>query len=512
MKFTVGDLVRVRTWEDMASEFGITRSGNIDVPHSFTPDMDECFGSRKTYRISGVKERDNEYYLEKEDGTIANEGYVIGAEMLELVSESKNFLRIYKEWIDKALTRVTKATDYRIFTGLYSLDKTSQKLIHFLLGLLTEDKWCIVSTEATVDTVNDYVITENKYNVLCFEDPDRKEEWRKLYPEKSFDRYFCISDNKIILFYSEKELGATSVETIFEIFDTISGFLNQELYALLKENNFEAAKQIIQSNIGKEKRNQLLTSVNEGMDKLQCNLTKEKLESLEAGVKECKNECENLLREYALAYDKLEIVQKDLLYAKNNKYDFIEGFKKLILREVENGSITLMEAADDTLIFTMVQKLLYIDTHEYELCKEAYLELAKKEGVAPIFDAICKQKATVIFEQGFQINGMNTVRRKIVDPKIGMPNPHIQGYDCWGGNEAEIVKFLRQEDFEMAYLQIKAAIASLKVCDSAVMNKFIGYLTIYENNKCIEILDTGEIMTPKEANEYYKEEFENEEN
>lgn len=512
MKFIVGDLVRVRTWEDMASEFGINGNGNIAVNHSFTSEMDEYFGNREIYRISDIDERYDNYSLEKEDCTKANGGYTIGAEMLELVTADDNFLILYRDWINNALTKVTEATDYRIFTGLYNLDGTSKKLFLFLLGLLTENKWCILATNSSVKTVNSYVVNENNYNLLCFEDPDRKEEWRKLYTEQSFDRYFYLSENKIILFYSAEELRKISVETIFEILDTVSGFLNQELYTLLKENNFEAAKGIIDSNVNKEKRKQLLTSVSEGMDQLQHTLKEENIDHLEAQVEEYRNKCEDLLEKYSLTYDGLESAQKDLLYAKNSKVDFIEGFKNLILQEVEDGSITNMITTDDSLTFNMIQKLLYIDTHEYELCKEAYLESAKRIGVAPIFDAICKQKATVIFEQGFKIWKMERVAKKSFNPKVGMPNPHIQEYDCWGGNEAEIIKLLRQKDFEMAYLQIKAAIASLKVCDSAVMNKFIQYLVVYKYNKCIEILDTGKIMTPEEANEYYREEFENEEN
>ena len=512
MKFTVGDLVRVRTWEDMASEFGINDRGNIAVTHVFTQDMDEYFGNREIYRISQIEEQDDRYYLEEKDGTNANRGYVIGVEMLELVTADDNFLSLYRDWINNTLTKVTEATDYRVFTSLYSQDNISKKLFHFLLGLLTENKWCILATNSSVQTVNSYVVNENNYNILCFEDPDRKKEWRKLYTEQIFDRYFYLSENKIILFYSAEELRKISVETMFEILDTISGFLNPELYTLLKENNFEAAKGIIDSNVNKEKRKQLLTSVSEDMDQIQHTLKEEKIEHLEAQVEEYRNKCENLLEKYSLTYDALESAQKDLLYTKNSKVDFIEGFKNLILQEVENGSITNMILTGGSLAFNMVQKLLYIDTHEYELCKEAYLESAKRIGVAPIFDAICKQKATVIFEQGFKICEMERVAKKSLNPKVGMPNPHIQEYDCWGGNGAEIIKLLRQKDFEMAYLQIKAAIASLKVCDSAVMDKFIKYLDVYKHNKCIEILDTGKIMTPEEANEYYREEFENEEN
>lgn len=55
MDFKVGDFVRIREWEDMAREYGITnRNDSIPVRFSFPPNMREICGKEfKITRISG---------------------------------------------------------------------------------------------------------------------------------------------------------------------------------------------------------------------------------------------------------------------------------------------------------------------------------------------------------------------------------------------------------------------------------------------------------------------------
>ena len=40
----IGDIVRVRQWDDMAAEFGIDRYGDIQCPRGFLRDMDGLCG------------------------------------------------------------------------------------------------------------------------------------------------------------------------------------------------------------------------------------------------------------------------------------------------------------------------------------------------------------------------------------------------------------------------------------------------------------------------------------
>lgn len=53
-KFKVGELVRIRQWDDMAKEFGTTASGSVDCRHFFTERMKPLCG--KYAEIRGLRE------------------------------------------------------------------------------------------------------------------------------------------------------------------------------------------------------------------------------------------------------------------------------------------------------------------------------------------------------------------------------------------------------------------------------------------------------------------------
>lgn len=75
---SVGDVVVIRSWEDMKAEFGLTRSGNILCEFIFTKDMRYLCGRELVVRsIYGhsIQFVDNR-----------NESWSISADMLELSS------------------------------------------------------------------------------------------------------------------------------------------------------------------------------------------------------------------------------------------------------------------------------------------------------------------------------------------------------------------------------------------------------------------------------------------
>lgn len=105
MKYKVGDKVKVRKWDDMASEFDIDASGDIALPTIFfTKEMEKFCG--KIVTIQGAyADLDDEYYEIIEDtehefsfsddmfeGEFAN-SILVGIDIYNLVKElSNNFL------------------------------------------------------------------------------------------------------------------------------------------------------------------------------------------------------------------------------------------------------------------------------------------------------------------------------------------------------------------------------------------------------------------------------------
>ena len=94
-KFRVGDIVRVREWDNMKAEYGLNMFDSIDVPFSFTPIMKRYSGQR--YRITDATTWGNniEYILQDlVDDSLLEE--IFGAEMLTLIKSHKNLEEIKK--------------------------------------------------------------------------------------------------------------------------------------------------------------------------------------------------------------------------------------------------------------------------------------------------------------------------------------------------------------------------------------------------------------------------------
>lgn len=75
----VGDMVRIREWDDMASEFGIAVSGNIKCRFSFTKEMKFLCGQEFCITSIGPN---NRYY-----GDYDVRGYSISIDMIEPANE-----------------------------------------------------------------------------------------------------------------------------------------------------------------------------------------------------------------------------------------------------------------------------------------------------------------------------------------------------------------------------------------------------------------------------------------
>lgn len=78
-EFNIGDVCRIRQWDDMATEYGVAPWGSIKCRESFIPSMRYLCGKPFT-----VKLKPNGIYY-SEEGTEGN--WNISGDMLELVHE-----------------------------------------------------------------------------------------------------------------------------------------------------------------------------------------------------------------------------------------------------------------------------------------------------------------------------------------------------------------------------------------------------------------------------------------
>ena len=114
-----------------------------------------------------------------------------------------------------------------------------------------------------------------------------------------------------------------------------------------------------------------------------------------------------------------------------------------------------------------------------------------------------------MFETGFFIDLRNCTVNKytLVSFTCGVPNPHIYGYNCWGDNLPHIRRALEEGKNDIAFEQIKSALAGVDVTDGDVMTEFCRILNDegFADIPCITDNETVKLMTVKEAKEFYKD-------
>lgn len=82
-EFHIGDVVRIRDWEDMEQEFGLNEYGNIACRFSFTDKMRSYCG--EVYTIGHIDERKHVHFEERHS---LSGDFNVSFDMIELVEDS----------------------------------------------------------------------------------------------------------------------------------------------------------------------------------------------------------------------------------------------------------------------------------------------------------------------------------------------------------------------------------------------------------------------------------------
>lgn len=90
-KYAVGDVLRVRDWDDMEKEFGLTCAGNIDCEFRFIQSMKYMCGQRFTVERIENRGAGDIYRSEERIECDAHPKYNISEDMLEPFEEIPDF-------------------------------------------------------------------------------------------------------------------------------------------------------------------------------------------------------------------------------------------------------------------------------------------------------------------------------------------------------------------------------------------------------------------------------------
>lgn len=217
---------------------------------------------------------------------------------------------------------------------------------------------------------------------------------------------------------------------------------------------------------------------------------------------------ENIARLYAQKRD----YDMKLFYYKNKDTDefieFISGCSNVISATADNRH--------SRLIFDVLTYMTYWEDDDYETIRESdhrFNDLYNYQKQL-LDDVFMHRSIRLRIEQKFAFdldecrvfyNDNVWFRSENGEGRVGMHNPHITKYSCFGTHEPVICKLISQSNIIQAYNQAVAACSGLTWTDGTVVGKFFEYLNDYDDVKCLEYPD-GTVLSIKEYEAKYKEE------
>lgn len=525
MEFKVGDRVRFKTWEEMKTEFGLN-GGSIACKFHFTPEMDNLIDREREYLITGI--RDEKITFEDLPRT-----YSYSEDMIKLADEcteekSNNLL-----W--KKLTIDLFKEDFlggRIYHSVSSRGKGVLNLIGAIalktIAESSEDykariETCTYNNNARV-LYDHFCSNSNEYKLIILRNDDYTSRRLEFLDEKLMSQFgitvlregenylFLYGESSnLILCLCDKDGFSYSdtwikdcIELIIEKFpfakdETLNQLLLEDKHKeaidyitnyynscqeLMKRNKFDRFLRVIEKKEKEEKENNFYNEIERKQNRI--SELESDLERAYINLKETKK----ALALYQFT-NQGEVIS-DFIEVLNNNYNDIVAYKY-------DGSRIYMHYK---------QQLLFINDDDWNVIKEGFLS-ERSRTIRGFVDAIFSRKCTVMFETGFFIDLHDCYAKNypFVDFTCGVPNPHIHGFDCWGDNRPHICRALEEGKNDIAFEQIKSALAGVDVTDGAVMSEFCRFLNNENlaNIPCITDNETGKLMTVREAKDFYKD-------
>lgn len=527
MDFSVGQKVLFKTWEEMKAEYGVNECGDIQTPFTFVPNMDEEINRDRVFTISTIDESDGEVTFEEQ---VCDNGdaYHYHVAMIKPVPEDfvKKEIKLTKWHMDKRdYDELVKNTNLTL--SMSGTEECTTGYSVALRGLLLgTGRAIVIRCGHSNQKPNDmFEYLNSAFHdigvvVLYNKTPEEIDAYLNYAKEKGGNTFkigtyaACTVGKSMVAFGARRTMENDEffVDFLSKLHDIFGIETEPEIYEHLVSNNAEAGVAKIVEFISVAKEMERRKEFENEVSKIEHTLVNGRKNSIKNKIEHKENEIESYERELYNLYSQLREHQKELaylLYTEAGKD--ASGFTDIVLADYD--SITKLRVEDNNIYFVIKQPLLFFNDPDWNSLREETLRNYRSRKY--IIDAIFTRKATVLFEQGVRIKlGSCSVERwgHNLEYRCGIPNPHIEGWNCWGDNRSKIEYALRMANYDIAYTQIKSAFAGINLTDTPVLRRFCEYMEEgYSGVKCITDMETGIVMEIEEAEKYYEQKAKEEE-
>lgn len=505
-KFKPGDIVKIKPWEVMEAEFGIT-GRSIDCLYHVTPEMYEDLKD-KEYEIERIS--DNRIVLK------GVENWSISSDMLMLAGENFEYPKCFsvKQYGHKEIPYNLMVTGVNSFafsalkTALNMFICTREETVALRSkcynSVLAEEVISVIKRGSEprvfyscVDNFEEY-ISEGKYEEV--------QQLGIFELQKGESYFFSDGSNCLIILsnaLSEDEKYRRSVEFLGTVFSA-----PRDVIEALKNFDAEGAWNTMRPIFEKTKEEKEREEFKKRLDSIKTDMIKRVDGEMENRIQNKKNAIKDKEQVINNLYVQLHTLEQQYLHRLENKIGEREQeFLDLLFEDYKNVSI--IEYDGNAMALKIKTQLLYFEEDDWRYVRNSSI---REYGAFRIdlLDALFSRKCILNLETGVYITlyGDNTGITKYNYGYTGeeFPNPHVKEYDCWGDNWRLIKRYLEEGDMALAYLQIKSTLSGLNISDSPVLKKFVKYLQNGDMNssEIIYIPEIDKTVTIPEADEYFK--------
>lgn len=244
------------------------------------------------------------------------------------------------------------------------------------------------------------------------------------------------------------------------------------------------------------------------------NIVNAKKNIFEAEINRYQEDIRNYYDYIRTATEKLNDVKgRYLLQLTLDEDQKLTDLQKFIENCKEN--VGFLKANDNVITIVYKTPLIYFDETllkpYYDSHRDNVINLSAPWKQQLLKDIFFEKKYTLLIESSIAMN-LQSARFQYVpvgnyiqsSETAGIPNPHHKYYDCWGDNESTIFRALQDADYVTAFTTAFAAMASINLSDTAVVNKFVAQeIDDYYAVPCLKDNNTGEIITFSEYGRRY---------
>lgn len=533
----VGSRVVFKTWAEMEMEYG--RDGdNIPCRAHFTRPMENTVDRSQILTVKEICENGRRVYFEEYHSLF---GYRISLDMIKLYKDDMELVKVEEgskepdtfDIITGLVPILEKVPDYMnqnidiSGTTISDERKFGRSLIKLIkLIYHPHAKGSLMYYGVGLhDLLSSSTVIKKDFSYILkiVYTPEQKEQ---IISNANFEvipfetSFLCIDKNeKGLIIGIPQDVNAAADKTIKGILESFlkventNGEVHTDLCQMILDGNFQEIHNWLRD-IERREKIEKISGIKETFIKREYD---NKVADLNNRLDIERRNVSGFMNQLESSYQKIKQLNKDILFLDKDSLNAnANEFFETILENIDN----IEDLSINGLILTMriIVPFAFFDDDDVPCVLDNLLSDCRTADVEEIVTDVLNRKVILLIDQGVYIDfANNTVCRsnnwdeysyRGEDTKMrGVPNPHIFFHNCWDMNKVYIKNYMEENNYVLAFEQIKSALAGVNITEGPTTNPWMRNFHRWSHIHCLQNPETGELynfeeyLEAKKANE-----------